>query len=142
MAFEFNQIADGHNNQAGLERWSKLTGTNGCLLFQGYKRFIPMEWNTSEETELGGDRLYVKIGTPWFAFVFPLISEEEDYKLTSTYTDDGVSGFVTVTAYDRDSLTWKDFNATIVIDPSNKNFNLETGFYTGYRVEFRDLEEL
>lgn len=141
MAFEFNQIAAGHNNQDELERWSKLTGDDGCPLFQSYKKFIPMEWSDYESEEQAGNRLYIKIGLKNFAFVFPRITEEEDQKIRSMTTN-GISGFVTITVYDRSDLTWKDFNATMVILSSNKNFNVESGEYENYRLEFYDLEEL
>lgn len=141
MAFEFNQIAAGHNNQAGLTRWSKLQVTP-CELFQGYKKFIPMEWNTHETQEQAGNRLYVKIGLPNFAFVFPLITPEEDVFLRDTFTTNSISGYVTITVEDQEDLTWKDFNATMVILPDNKNFNIESGEFEGYRVEFYDLEAL
>lgn len=142
MAFEFNQIAAGHDNLEELERWSKLVDDTGCKLFQGYKKFIPMEWHCAEGQEMGGDRLYVKIGLPWFTFAFPLITEEEDNYLTTNYTINGISGPVTLTAYDRDALEWKNYNAIMHILPENKNFNVEMGFYDDYRIDFRDLEEI
>ena len=141
MAFEFNQIAADHNNLAGLTRWSKL-GTTACPLFQGYKRFIPMEWNAYESAELGGDRLYKKIGLPNAAFVFPRISEEEHNYIVENFTVDGISGYVTVTLYDREYLTWKNFNGTLVIQSDNRNYSVEAGEYTDYRLEFYDLEEI
>lgn len=140
MTFAINMIAAGHDNEDNLTRWSKL-GTINCPLFQGYKKYIPTEWHCSESQALGGDRKYVKIGSPWFALRFPYLTEEEYYKLITDFTDDGLSGFVTVTAYDRDALTWKTFNATMWVLPDNIPFDVEKGFYAG-TVEFRDLEEV
>lgn len=137
MAFEFPMIAKGHDNADEMVKWKDL---NQCL-FRSYNNFIPMDWNTQEARELGGDLRYRRIGKSWFRYTFPLLYEEDYNYIFATLLEGEENGPVTVNAYDRDNMVWRTYNALMAL-PENRNFDKERGVYIDFELDFRELEEV
>lgn len=137
MAFPYPMIAAGHNNEEGLSKWKDL---NQCL-FRSYNRFVLQEWNSSESRELGADKRFKRIGRPWTTITFPILYEEDFKYIIDNFTLGQEDGLVTVTAYDRDNMEWKNFNARLVL-PEDRNFDVEVGYYVDIEIEFRELVEI
>jgi hypothetical protein len=125
------QIADGHDNEAGLTELALLDPP----LFAAYADGLLTEWHDYETREWSGDRQPVAVGRAWVAWRFFRLTRDEMAYLRANF---GAS--VTIRTLDKGANTFAAFNATLVLpDPAA---GWEADEWRDVRAEFRDLERL
>lgn len=125
------QIADGHDNEAGLTELALLDPP----LFAAYADGVLTEWHDSEARQWSGDRQMVPVGRAWVAWRFFRLTRAE-----MTYLRTNFGAAVTIRTLDKRANTFANFNATLVLpDPAS---GWEADEWRDARVEFRDLSEL
>lgn len=129
------QIADGHNNEVGLENledldpplFSEFIADGGVLT----------EWHPYVTRERAGNGVYVPIGRPWVAWIFQRLEKEELSYLLENFGD-----FVTISTLDKSDYTYKTFNATFVPSDLIDMASWDMDGWDEVRIEFHDLEEI
>ncbi len=122
------QIADGHNNAAGLVALEELDPP----LFAAYADGLLSEWHDSEARVWSGDRQLVPVGRAWVAWRFFRLTRDEMQYLRNNF-----GSAVTIRALDKGANEFANFNATLVLpDPA---LGWEADGWDHARVEFRDL---
>lgn len=132
--YESFLIAPDHDNIEGLMRLADYD-ESGCA-FKDWKSYIPYKWHDMESREQAGDRIFVRIGSPWCELEFVVMTELE---WSTLVTEFGFSALVTIYAYDRTARRYKFYNATYHL-PEEPEF--ENGEYRDIVIEFRDLQEI
>jgi hypothetical protein len=122
------QIADGHDNAAGLVALEALDPP----LFAGYAEGVLSEWHDFEARAWSGDRRAVAVGRAWVVWRFFRLTRDEMAYLRENF---GVS--VTIRTLDKGANAFANFNATLVLPDSAVGW--EADGWDGVRVEFRDL---
>lgn len=127
------QIADGHDNAAGLTALDALSPS----LFAAYADGVLSEWHESEARAWTGDRQLVPIGRVWAAWrLFRLTADELAY-LRANF-----GAAVTVRTLDKGANAFANFNATLVLPDPAADAAWDAGGWNDVRVEFRDLAAL
>ncbi|MEO8396498.1 MAG: hypothetical protein ABI700_26125 [Chloroflexota bacterium] len=125
------QIADGHNNAAGLVALEALDPP----LFAAYADGLLSDWHDFEARTWSGDRQPVPVGRAWVAWRFFRLTRDELAYLRANF---GTA--ITIRTLDKGANEFANFNATLVLpDPS---LGWEADGWDQVRVEFRDLEAL
>ena len=122
------QIADGHDNAAGLTALEALNPP----LFAAYGEGLLSEWHDFEARAWSGDRQLVPVGRAWVAWRFFRLTRDE-----LAYLRDNFGAAVTIRTLDKGANAFANFNATLVLpDPA---LGWEADGWDAVRVEFRDL---
>ena len=123
------QIADGHDNDAGLTALAELDPP----LFAAYSDGPVTEWHENEARVWSGNRQLVPVGRAWVVWRFFRLSRDEMLHLRENF-----SAAVTIRTLDKSADAFANFNATLVLpDPS---LGWDADGWSDVRVEFRDLE--
>lgn len=122
------QIANGHNNAAGLTELPELDPP----LFAAYTEGIVTEWHDYEARVWSGDRQLVPIGRAWVVWRFFRLTRDE-----MAYLRENFAASVTIRTLDKGANAFANFNATLVLpDPS---LGWDADGWNDAAVEFRDL---
>lgn len=128
------QIADGHDNEVGLEYLEDLDPP----LFEEYiGDGVLTEWHPYVTRERAGNGVYVPIGRPWVAWLFKRLTKEELTFLLEEFSD-----FVTISTLDKSDHSYKSYNATLVKPDLIDMASWDQDGWDDVRVEFHDLEEI
>jgi len=129
------QIADGHDNEAGLLSFNELSAP----LFAEYvaPESIFTEWSSWMEQLLDGNLDTVDIGLPSIEAEFFYLTRAEFAYLKT------LEGEVTIRALNKDGNAYANYNAKMRVITKDQKWDRNTG--TGWndvKAEFRELEAL
>lgn len=128
------QIADGHDNEAGLTELTLLDPP----LFAAYADGLLTEWHDYEARQWSGDRQLVPVGRAWVAWRFFRLTRDE-----MAYLRGNFGAAVTIRTLDKgatDANAFANFNATLVLPDTATGWDGDE--WRDVRVEFRDLAQL
>ncbi len=123
------QIADGHDNAAGLTELAVLDPP----LFAAYADGVLSEWHDFEAREWAGDRSLVPVGRVWAAWRFFRLTRDE-----MQYLRENFGAQVTIRTLDKGANAFATFNATLVLPDQG----WDADEWIDVRLEFRDLAEI
>ncbi len=125
------QIAEGHDNEAGLTALELLDPP----LFAAYADGVVSEWHESETRLWTGDRRLFPVGRAWAAWRFFRLTQAEMTTLRANF-----GAAVTVRTLDKGTGLFANFNATLVLPDLADGW--EADGWNEVRVELRDLAAL
>lgn len=128
---EIEKISEGWDNE---EELLALWEYDDCL-FQWSRSGFATAWKGWQTLQLNGDRVQVKIGLPTVQWLLPYLDYRELVILLA------LGPQVTLRTFNRDSNTWQNFNATMLLtertQPNNNRY-----YDLDYDITFIDLRVL
>lgn len=128
------QLADGHDNTAGLQRLDELSA--GLLAEYRVAGGVLTEWHDAESWERNGNRDLVAIGLPWVELRLFNITPEERAML-ATY-----EGEVTAHLYDKAAAAWGDYNGVLEMKVQDSKWEPVSDYWAEVKITIRDLVEI
>lgn len=127
------KLANGHDNEAGLEELQNLSAG----LFGYYVGGLKTEWHDFvTQILVGSRRSYAPIGLPWCDWVMFKITPQE-----LKYLKDNFGPEVTVRTFDKGRNAFYNFNA-IILFPDTSAFDFDIGEWIDLKISFIDLVEV
>lgn len=132
MAGEVFEIADGHDNIAGLLPLDELSPP----LFDVYDEPVFTEWLESEGQRSDSTGYPKHIGRPVVTVVFNAIPQPDILYLKANF-----GRYVTIFTLNKTTAEWRYFNAELIF-PRLTVDNYSPGWYLDVRLTFTQLEDI